>query len=884
MNKINVDIDFTNGTLNLCGIDLITGDYNSTEIDFIFDEEHQENRKVFEMKSPNEEIVMLEDIVDNKIGLFGLIDITTTHNDKTYIQYTKDNAVYWYNENDNELYDSEWNEVFPFELTEYTKSQQKASVFGEEGYYIFEVSCYGSDSKLTSVFGKIPVNKEQVIIGDEVVEPYLPIFDELIQEINEKITEANNLDLDVTDTSGVVEATLTKKDGTTKTVEIIDRNDYYDKDEVDAIQTTIEAEIPTKVSELDNDSNFIDNTVDDLTNYTKTSDLGATALSNSYNDLDDKPNLSVYSLITETGNKIDLEINSSTYVLTAKLYDKNNNLLSTSTGIDLPLETMVVGASYDSATKEIVLTLKNGQEVRFSVADLVSGLQTEITPTNKLASDLVDDTNSTNKFTNATEKSTWNNKLDNDDYASFNNGGTIKVNSDYATNMYNGSLFSSTKTYTEYRNGSNGMFIGKGTLENVITGKELTNKTYVDSANEEQDTQIEELQEENTYLNNVIDQLPRVNGSGTSITLNNTIEAKMKCNLSPSEMEQESEPTPSNPQDIHTTTGDNVIRDEGKNLLNKELIVSTNTENWEVNQIETGIKLIHKSSYSTGQPILTLDLEPNTTYTYSQSISNVSSGTPGIGIKTTNGSYSYLETGSKTITTESDGKINILYGSGLTNGNSCDYTNIQLEKGTSSSNYEPYNGTDYPLTLGTLEYSKIGNYEDEFIYNTTDTNLQLNKWYLKKNIGKVVLNGSENWSELSGVDYKSYYVDNLINAIRTNDTAPYYSNYFGAITNNQRYINNTFFINSNNRIIISYNDIRSVSDFETYLSTHNTILDYIRANPEYLPLNDTLQEQLTNIYNNMMSKKGTTNISQVANDLPMVITASALLDLNTLVQ
>lgn len=116
------------------------------------------------------------------------------------------------------------------------------------------------------------------------------------------------------------------------------------------------------------------------------------------------------ALISETGKKIDLEINSNTFVLLAKLYDKNNNLISTSRSIDLPLETMVVNARYDSATKEIVLILKSGTEVRFSVADLVSGLQSEITSSNKLSSDLVDDTNKSHKFVSNTEKTTWNKK------------------------------------------------------------------------------------------------------------------------------------------------------------------------------------------------------------------------------------------------------------------------------------------------------------------------------------------------------------------------------------------------------------------------------------------------------------------------------------------
>jgi hypothetical protein len=44
------------------------------------------------------------------------------------------------------------------------------------------------------------------------------------------------------------------------------------------------------------------------------------------------------ALITETANKIDLEIDPVTFTITAKLYDKNNTLLSTSSVIDLPIE------------------------------------------------------------------------------------------------------------------------------------------------------------------------------------------------------------------------------------------------------------------------------------------------------------------------------------------------------------------------------------------------------------------------------------------------------------------------------------------------------------------------------------------------------------------
>jgi hypothetical protein len=153
-------------------------------------------------------------------------------------------------------------------------------------------------------------------------------------------------------------------------------------------------EIPTSLSDLTEDSTHRTVTDIEKSNWNEKVDI-------------DVNNLTNYELKTNTGSTIELLINSSTYVMTLNLKNSAGTIISTGT-IDLPLETMVVNASYDSTTKEIVLTLQSGSTVRFSVADLVSGLQSEITPSNKLSSDLVDDTNSINKFTNATEKSKLN--------------------------------------------------------------------------------------------------------------------------------------------------------------------------------------------------------------------------------------------------------------------------------------------------------------------------------------------------------------------------------------------------------------------------------------------------------------------------------------------
>ena len=109
---------------------------------------------------------------------------------------------------------------------------------------------------------------------------------------------------------------------------------------------------------------------------------------------------------------LDLSIDSTTYVITAQLKDQDGNNLWTAKTIDLPLETVVVSGSYNAQTKKVVLTLQDWSTIEFSVADLVSGLQTEITSTNKLDADLVDDTESSHKFVSATEKSNWSWKQD----------------------------------------------------------------------------------------------------------------------------------------------------------------------------------------------------------------------------------------------------------------------------------------------------------------------------------------------------------------------------------------------------------------------------------------------------------------------------------------
>ena len=74
------------------------------------------------------------------------------------------------------------------------------------------------------------------------------------------------------------------------------------------------------------------------------------------------------------GMSLSVSINTSTYVMTVSLLNENKKVISSGT-VDLPLETMVINASYSN--KILTLTLKNGQTVNVDISSLISGLVPE---------------------------------------------------------------------------------------------------------------------------------------------------------------------------------------------------------------------------------------------------------------------------------------------------------------------------------------------------------------------------------------------------------------------------------------------------------------------------------------------------------------------------
>ena len=110
-----------------------------------------------------------------------------------------------------------------------------------------------------------------------------------------------------------------------------------------------------------------------------------------YNDIANKPSLngktilgarnSAYynlPLLNETANKIALSMTSEDYILTAKLFNKDGQVISESI-LDMPLEELVVDGRYEEDSEGkgwLVLVLRNGHEIRVPLDELIDELAT----------------------------------------------------------------------------------------------------------------------------------------------------------------------------------------------------------------------------------------------------------------------------------------------------------------------------------------------------------------------------------------------------------------------------------------------------------------------------------------------------------------------------
>ena len=347
---------------------------------------------------------------------------------------------------------------------------------------------------------------------------YSQALQEGLSEVDEALEEVSNVNISAEQLENGTSVTITDRNGEDKTVTIHDgvsvENMEITNNHLFATYSDSEESVDLgQVVPIKGQDYFTTSEINDIENTVKNQVKSDLDFDNTINRVEQE----ISNINTNKASKTELEQEKSARELSdTNLQSQIDAITSSSDVVDI-VATYSELQNYDTSTltEEDVIKVLNdsthnnaisyyrwsnsiwnyiGSEgpfyTRSETDSLLNAKQSKITDSNKLSSNLVDDTNSINKFVTSEEKTTWNNKLEesdltdyvkNTDYATASVGGVVKINSSYGVNVgTSGALTSFTRTYQDYQSSGNTLIIGKGTLENVIIGKDLTTKAYVD--------------------------------------------------------------------------------------------------------------------------------------------------------------------------------------------------------------------------------------------------------------------------------------------------------------------------------------------------------------------------------------------------------------------
>ena len=349
--------------------------------------------------------------------------------------------------------------------------------------------------------------------------------------------------------------------------------------------------------------------------------------------------------------------------------------------------------------------------------------------------------------------------------------------------------------------------------------------------------------------------------TGTTYTLTNAVSTN---NASILQLEgnttQNGTPTPTSPVEIKTVSGDNNI------VVSNEQHVTGNSYRVDFGDVANPIELCKIGSYvdklkraegkqlfdkdnmngingwlnasgtmriATGQAdrMFYITCEPNTTYTVSRKVVTSAfrvatyDSTPFPTMTSTNTDYTVHNAvvnnsgTSLTITTGENAKYLVVHYGHNTNDSNLQQSldTIMINEGSTALPYEPYG----------------------------------NNWYIEKNIGKLVLNGTRTWTSSSAyTGYVRFNCDALPETVTNNNGL---NTHFTQRVSQAHGGYDYLYISPNTKKIyvqIQNTIVSSVSDFTTWLSNNNVTVYYIKPSPEYEVItNENLIQQLNNIQN-----------------------------------
>ncbi len=236
--------------------------------------------------------------------------------------------------------------------------------------------------------------------------------------------------------------------------------------------------IPTKTSDLINDSGFINsgyvttNEFTSLSNQVGTIENNITNVNSDIEEINEEIeeiNETLTNKVNQTDfNNLQSQVTTNTTNIatnTTNIATNTNNITTLTNITDAQSATIASMSSLIEDNSDAIGTLSNLTTT--DKTNLVSAINEVKGDIPEYVSDLSNDLGF----------------ITNTDYAGTSTGGVIKVGTYESAVNSSGVLYANALTYADYGTASDNIFISKGTLENVITGKNLvTTTSYANSA------------------------------------------------------------------------------------------------------------------------------------------------------------------------------------------------------------------------------------------------------------------------------------------------------------------------------------------------------------------------------------------------------------------
>ena len=340
------------------------------------------------------------------------------------------------------------------------------------------------------------------------------------------------------------------------------------------------------------------------------------------------------------------------------------------------------------------------------------------------------------------------------------------------------------------------------------------------------------------------------NATGTYITLDDITDSPLKSIELLGNSIQNGTPSVANPVDIEVVSGNKEVVIVGKNLFSESKSQTITTSKVFNIPLSAGTYTISFDFVST-----TAESIPS----YMQISYVLSDGTTNYNpVTISNGR------GERTFTLPKDAIRFAIYANTTYNtslGLNTIIDNIQLEKGSNVTSFEPYQSQTYQISLGDISLRKVGDYADRIYFNN-------GKWYLDQNIRHLELKISEmNNSET----YPGWHSD-LTTPVK--EDFPNKNIQLSTISTVVNSMNVVVSINTNGGNRVVFLSRTGLSQSEWKAQYPNTILkfDYSMPNPITTEItNQTLINQLNSL-KKARCYQGVTNIT--SNNLPFNINAS----------